>query len=241
MLRFEIIEPSGPLPVIDLDDEVVIVGSSADARIRVPAAAPIQIRFDGHAWTLLVETTISGMVRAAGDSGPIGHGMVLALGDVRVRVGAAPAGSPPTAPGRIAAVMRELARSAPPSLELERGPGAGAVRALPRPEATFVIGCGDDASWVILDADLARAHCELHRTWDGTAVMDLGAKHGTRVDGVRVTELTPLHDGAVLGLGRVRLRFRDPALPPRAPVVRRVPWLAIGVAVLALLAWLLLR
>jgi len=233
MLRFEISEQSqGALPAIDLDEDVVVIGSGAAARVRLPAevARPAHVRFDGHTWTLLAESKIGGMVRAAGDSGPIGHNFVLELGQYRVRVSAAPSGAQPTAPQRTESLARELVRSllgegAAPGLEIERGTGAGTQRSLPPPEAVLVIGRGDEATWVILDEDLSRAHAEVRRGWDGVTVVDLGSKNGTRVDGVKVGA-TPveLHDGALLTLGDVIMRFRDPAErhqrgggPPPAP------------------------
>ena len=74
-----------------------------------------------------------------------------------------------------------------------------------------MIGRGDDATWVILDEDLSRTHAELHRTWDGVTIRDLDSKNGTRVDGVRITNRTPLRDGARIEVGNVVVRFRDPA------------------------------
>jgi pSer/pThr/pTyr-binding forkhead associated (FHA) protein len=83
---------------------------------------------------------------------------------------------------------------------------------LPPPEATLIIGRGDEATWVILDEDLSRAHASVHRGWDGVTITDLASKNGTRVDGTKVGA-TPveLHDGARVALGDVVLRFRDPA------------------------------
>jgi S-DNA-T family DNA segregation ATPase FtsK/SpoIIIE len=118
-----------------------------------------------------------------------------------------------------------------------------------------VIGRGDEATWVILDEDLSRAHAEVRRGWDGVTVVDLGSKNGTRVDGAKIgSEPVELHDGALLALGDLILRFRDPAerhlrgeppikpaLPKPAPAspVRQPPpspWPFIGFAVIAALA-----
>lgn len=247
MLRFEITDDArGAMPVIDLDDEVIVIGSGLDVTIRLPVAvaAPFHIRIDGHAWFLHAETRINGMVRAAGDSGPIGHAMVLALGAVTVRIVPTPAGLPASPVKRRHSVARELTRSEPPALVIERGPGIGERRELVQGEA-LVVGCGaEDAGWVIVDADVARAHCELRRGWDGVTVADLGAKLGTRVDGVRIGEPIELRDGAVIGLGRVRLRFRDPAAPARPGAVTsrgRGGLIAVIVAVIAVVVWLLVR
>jgi hypothetical protein len=219
-MRFEVSEQAlGTLPAIDIADRRIIIGSAPSARIRLPpeAARPEHVEIDGQGWTLLAEARIGGMVRAPGDSGAVGHGMTIELGRYRVRISATPAGATPSPQRRTESLARELVRGllgdgAAPSLEIERGPGAGTRRVLPPPEAHLVIGRGDEATWVILDEDLSRTHAEIRRGWDGTTVADLGSKNGTRVDGVKITtDPVELCDGAALALGNVVLRFRDPA------------------------------
>jgi hypothetical protein len=238
MLRFEVSEHDHEaLPPVDLGDDVVVIGSAPSARIRLPAevARPAHVRIEGQTWTLLADSIVGGMVRAAGDSGSVGHGTVIELGRVRVRVSAAPSGVPATPPQRTESLARELVRSllgegAAPLLEIERGTGTGTRRVLPPPEARLVIG-------------------------RGVTVVDLGSKNGTRVDGVRIgSEPVELHDGATLALGDIVLRFRDPAErhlrggPPVKPVpakpapassavpARPGPWPFIGFAAIAVLA-----
>jgi len=263
MLRFEITEQDhGALPAIDLADDVVVLGSATPARIRLPVevARAAHVRFEGQTWTLLAESKLGGLVRAAGDSGAIGHGIVLELGKYRVRVTAAPIGAQESPPQRTESLARELVRSllgdgGAPTLEIESGTGAGTKRLLPPPEATLVIGRGDEATWVILDEDLSRTHVEIRRGWDGVTAADLRSKNGTKVDGVAIDdEPVELHDGAILALGPVVMRFRDPAerhlLGDGAPVVRgprrrptrspprrrQPPWLIVGLTALAVLA-----
>ena len=96
MLRFEISEcDHGALHEIDIDDEVIVIGSATTAQIQLPAesARPAHVRIEHHSFTLLAESKLGGMMRAAGDSGPIGKGIVLELGNYRVRVAAAPFGT----------------------------------------------------------------------------------------------------------------------------------------------------
>src|SRR4051812_34092590 len=103
MLRFEISgQDRGALPVLDLADEEIVIGSGEAARVRLPAEAarPEHVRIEGQTWTLLAETRLGGLVRAAGDSGPLGRGMVLELGTYRVRVSATPAGTLASPPER---------------------------------------------------------------------------------------------------------------------------------------------
>ena len=137
-----------------------------------------------------------------------------------------------------------------PSLTVERGPLAGAKRALPPPEAALVIGRGDDAQWIFDDPDLSKRHLEIRRSWDGVRAVDLESKNGTRLDGAPLGE-AELRDGALLELGKLALRYRDPAerhlgdplTPPsepmRTPVVpvrggRTVFVVALVVAAVAL-------
>lgn len=271
MLRFEISEHDrGSLPVVDLADDVVVIGSASNARIRLPSdiAQPVHLRIEGQSWTLMADSRLGGMMRSAGDSGSIGRGVVLELGAYKVRISPAPAGTTATPVHRTESLARELVRNllgegAAPSFEIESGPHAGAKRALPPPEATVVIGRGDEASWVIVDEDLSRSHAEIRRGWDGTTIVDLGSKNGTRVNGSKIGA-TPvmLSDGARVSLGHVVLRFHDPAerhlsgeslsgeaaggVPVRASVAEppSTPWTffayaAIAVVAIAALIWFL--
>lgn len=220
MLRVTVSEAGQPpLPAVDLGEPRVAIGSGAGAQIRLPAAVAreqhLELTPDG--WRALAEVVVDGAVQASGASGPIAGGVVFELGAYRVRVEPAPPGTAASPPQRTESLARELVRGllgagAAPILELERGPGSGATRALPPPEAVLVIGRGDEAGWVILDEDLSRAHAEVRRGWDGVSIRDLGSKNGTRVGGARVgADGVPLGDGARIELGKVALVFRDPA------------------------------
>jgi len=255
MLRIEVSEEGrAGLPAIDLADETFVIGSSPSARIRLPAAAakPEHVTIDRGTW------------RSAEGSGALGEGHVFAIGSYRVRIAPAPPDAQPTPPQRTESLARELVRdllgaTGAPTLTVERGPHTGAKRALPPPEATFVIGRGDDAQWIFDDADLSKRHVEIRRTWDGVRVVDLDSKNGTRLDGAALGEAT-LADGMLLELGGLALRYRDPAerhiAAPATPVTARTrtasrpatrPPLVFGFAIAIALAalggilWLALR
>lgn len=244
MLRFEVSEEGqAALPAIDIADEHVVVGSGPRARIRVPAQAARDehVRITHRGWLALSDVVIDGTSHAARDEGLLGGGITIELGRYRVRVRPAPAGASASPPQRTESLARELVRSllgdgASPTLEVERGPVVGAKRMLPPPEATVVIGRGDEATWVILDEDLSRTHAEVRRGWDGVSIRDLGSKNGTRVHGKPAATATPLRDGALVELGTVVLRFRDPAerhlragdLPAAAPTAAPPPAPAPG-------------
>jgi hypothetical protein len=251
-------EGQAALPSVDVDDAVVVIGSGAAARIRLPARGGAilaeHVRVEGGRWRAVGAVLADGAARSQGE---IGNGVELAFGGYHVRLAPAPSGVAPAPPQRTESLARELMRSllgdsAAPTLELVRGPGAPSRRALPPPECTVVIGRGDEASWILLDEDLSRTHAEVRRGWDGTRIVDLDSKNGTKVDGTKIKD-APLHDGAEIELGNVLFRFHDPAdrqlrpTPAAAatatPAARsRAPFyaaLAIALVAIAALVWIL--
>ncbi len=214
MLRFTV---DGLAPV-DLGGSRIVLGASPAAQLRLPAAVARDehvVLSDGR-WVALATLDVDGASRAAGESGPIGAGVTLGFGAMRVVIAPAPAGSLVSSPAHTASLALELVRgllgaNAAPSFEVERGPVPGAKRALPPPLASLVIGRGDEATWVILDEDLSRTHAEIQRGWDGVTIVDLGSKNGTKLDGAPITVATLLRDGMRIELGNLVLRFRDPA------------------------------
>ena len=248
MLRATVREQGQPaLPAIDIDEAAFVIGSATGARIRLPAASVRgeHVRIADGRWTI------------DDRSGAIADGIELEVGAYRVHLAPAPPGTSPTAPQRTESLARELMRgllgdAGTPTLELIRGPGAPARRALRPPESTLVIGRGDDASWIIVDNDLSRLHAEIRRGWDGTRLVDLGSKNGTKLDGTAITE-APLHDGAEIELGKIVFRYHDPAdrhlappavtTPTVAPAGSRTVFataLAIAALALAGLVWILI-
>jgi hypothetical protein len=206
------------LPAIDLADDVVLIGASPEARVRLPVPAHEHARIEGDRWYALAELAVDGMMYQAGESGPIRDGIVLDLGAYRVQVAPAPDGAPAATPQRTESLARELVRAllgagAAPSLAIVKGPIPGTRRELPPPDATVVIGRGDEADWVILDEDISRAHARIVRGWDGVTLSDAGSKNGTTLNGRRLDdgEAAQLRDGDAIGLGEVALTFRDPA------------------------------
>jgi len=214
VLRVVINEVGEPaLPPLDVEGEFAI-GSAETAKVRLPAEAARgeHVRVDANGWRALGDVRVAGQPATGG---AIGEGVMLELGRYRVAIARAPDGAIAASPQRTASLARELVRSLlgadnAPQLTVERGPIAGASRALAPPESTLVIGRGDEAGWVIADADLSRTHTEIRRGWDGVRLADLGSKNGTKLDGVRVTD-AELRDGSLIELGNLALRFRDPA------------------------------
>jgi two-component system, NtrC family, response regulator GlrR len=83
-----------------------------------------------------------------------------------------------------------------------------------------VIGAHPSADLVIDDSALSSFHAEVRITDGQPTVRDLGSKNGTFVDQVRVIE-APLHDGAMLTLGRTLLRFHVGAKNIQLPLSKR--------------------
>jgi hypothetical protein len=231
VLRVEVSEAGqSPLPAIDVEDAIVVIGSATGARVRLPPAAVERehVRIEGGRWRALGPALVDGV---ASEGGEIGSGVTLEIGDYRVRVAPAPAGAKAAAAQRTESLARELMRNllgsgGQPTLEVERGPAVGAKRLLARPESRLVIGRGDGSNWIIANKDLSREHAEIQRTWDGTRIYDLESKNGTKVNGEKVSGAgAVLRDGCIVELGPVALRFRDPAekhLQGDAPIFRTV-------------------
>ncbi|MEO7095990.1 MAG: ATP-binding protein, partial [Polyangiales bacterium] len=75
------------------------------------------------------------------------------------------------------------------------------------------LGRGEDVTIVLADVLVSQRHAEIRKIEDGYRLLDLGATHGTFLNGERVT-IAPLSDGDEIIVGATRLRFED--LDPRA-------------------------
>jgi pSer/pThr/pTyr-binding forkhead associated (FHA) protein len=79
-----------------------------------------------------------------------------------------------------------------------------------------IVGRDAKAGVCIADQWVSRIHCQLYQHGGSLAVRDLGSKHGTFVNGMRVQE-TILLPGNRLSLGRTSLKVayeRRSAMPP---------------------------
>ena len=202
------------------------IGSGATVDVRFPDASiePEQARleYEGGWWLVAIApgVVIAGMPVAEGSRTALPPGTEIQLGPYRV---VAHEARPDAAPSveRTASLARELVREllsgpggAAPELVCDGGPATGDRLRLPPPESRVVVGRGEGSSWVILDPNLSRAHAAIDRAWDGTRVIDLGSKNGTRVAGELAPTVTPgrpLADGDIVELGATRLRYVDPA------------------------------
>ena len=107
------------------------------------------------------------------------------------------------------------------------------VRRGPQPNQAFEIGkdlttLGRDISndIVLNDRETSRHHLRLMRSGDTMTIEDLGSTNGTFVNGKRVSGVTPLQNGDMIGLGETvtlaleaysSLAQAAPATPPPSP------------------------
>jgi len=230
VLRFEVsIDGAAPLPPVDLDVEVIEIGSAPDVAIRLPAAgvASHHVRIERTGATRLIA-----LEPVSVDDVAVARGAIIDLAvPARIRIGPVAiaitaAGGAASQPIRTASLAREVIRAmvasagGAPELVVEAGPGAGARCALDPPPSRLVVGRGEDADWIVVDPDLSRGHLAVERSWDAVTVIDLGSKNGTRVGGVLVPATgAPLAHDAVIEAGGTRIRFTDPAAKYLAELV----------------------
>ncbi len=262
--------------VIDIGDGAR-VGSGTGVEVRIPddAIAPVACTFerDAGGWSLRAlapGVSLDGRALTRGERVACAIGAIVGLAatpPVTLLVRAAPDDAQPSVE-RTASLARDLVREllagpGGPELVIETGPVTGARCQLPPPGERVVVGRGDTATWIVLDADLSREHVAFDRTWDGVRVVDLGSKNGTRVGGALAPTSAPgrlLADGELIELGGTSIRFLDPAEqylreldrrlaapPPRrwpaiaGPTAQRWPALAAAlIAVAAVVALILL-
>ena len=103
-----------------------------------------------------------------------------------------------------------------------------------------VIGRGEDCDIVVRDRTVSLHHVELMLRPEGCTLTNLMATNGSRING-REVQSAELKDGDVVGLGGVRLVFRDAAVPAALAAGRTWLWLVAGsLLAAAVLAWTLL-
>jgi Nif-specific regulatory protein len=92
------------------------------------------------------------------------------------------------------------------SLIAEAGKIIPALRDLQKGE-TVSLGRNSRNAMVLDDRYASKRHAEVFYDGDKWVIRDCGSTNGTRVNGRRISDPTPLHDGAVIAIGDVTLRF----------------------------------
>src|SRR5262252_8961881 len=71
-----------------------------------------------------------------------------------------------------------------------------------------VLGRSNEVAIFVDGAGVSRHHAQITIDENGATLEDLGSKNGTVLNGVAISEPTPLADGAVIVLGATALKFR---------------------------------
>jgi hypothetical protein len=79
----------------------------------------------------------------------------------------------------------------------------------------LVLGRSDDCDVVLTDPQVSRHHAELRHDHGFWVLRDLGSLEGTTRCDRRLDRPVIMHDGDVIGLGPVHLRFEENAVAPR--------------------------
>lgn len=115
------------------------------------------------------------------------------------------------------AARAAIRRSPTASLEIVRGPFAGASFHIERPVCSM--GRGEQSDVRLRDDSVSTAHATLLRKGDTWYVVDLRSVNGTFVDGYRVAGERELPTGATLRVGAVEMIFRSFIAGVEAPPV----------------------
>jgi hypothetical protein len=98
-------------------------------------------------------------------------------------------------------------------LQVEAGFRAGREILLGRP--VFTVGRAESCDLGLFgDAAIDRLHARIVREEDQYVIVDANSATGTSVNGVRITEPTPLRSGDTIGIGKAVLRFSERARRP---------------------------
>lgn len=97
----------------------------------------------------------------------------------------------------------------PPYLRVENGPAQGTRYALPA-DGKLRIGRGRECELVVDDARVSRIHALVSLQEGAVWLADAGSTNGSGVDGRRADGPVRLRDGALIEIGKVRLRLVEP-------------------------------
>lgn len=104
-------------------------------------------------------------------------------------------------------------RSAPPTPSAPAAPRAqphlmtDTGERIPLGNEPVVVGRLASCALVVADLNVSRRHAHIYRNGGVFCVADLGSTNGTLVNGIRIDGERILHDGDVISVGTVRIRF----------------------------------
>jgi pSer/pThr/pTyr-binding forkhead associated (FHA) protein len=209
--------------VTDLDRILVGRGEICDVRLPHPhvsfhhatvqrTPAGYEILDNGSA----NGTWVRGRRVHAGESVRLQSGDLVALPGFLIDVKFSPGAvqerpAKPDAVGReiYLALLRPDLQEQVPQLEVDAGPLAGRMLALPARETPYLIGRDPSCDWEVPDREASREHVAVASDGCTVRVVDHGSKNGVRINGRAVREAV-LSDGDSIEVGRTVLVFRDP-------------------------------
>ncbi len=112
-----------------------------------------------------------------------------------------------------AAQTPEARLAGAPSLEILEGPDLG-MRYYLEPSTRNIVGRGHNVQVALSDPFVSREHCVIEVAGDAVTGQDLGSRDGTFLADAKLTGRTELTWGAVIKVGRTRLRLCEPATTP---------------------------
>ena len=88
---------------------------------------------------------------------------------------------------------------------------------------SLVIGRSAQADISIADRSLSRRHARLFRDGDQWLLEDLASRHGTYINGRKVSQSTPVRGGDIIGLSGSLVTVRDSDAPERVIPGPQIP------------------
>src|SRR5512134_85015 len=108
----------------------------------------------------------------------------------------------------------QVGPSMAPKLEVVQGENVGETFKV---KLTTRIGREQDNDVVILDPKMSRYHAQISMEAGQWTLADLGSSNHTYLNGVAVTEPTPLQPGDRISLGETELTLKMPGQPEAQP------------------------
>ncbi|MSP59249.1 MAG: FHA domain-containing protein [Myxococcales bacterium] len=214
----------------DGDRAQILLGRRGGVDVLLPHAAVslVHARIDrrGEGYQIVDDrstngTFLNGVRLDPGQPRPLQQGDKLSIGEFALEVAALDEGDEPAGESSISIARRMVAEvmgvlgpgDEHPTLAVEPGsdvplPAALAIAEIGR---RYIVGGAPGADLVLAHPSVAREHVRVRRDHRGVTVADLGSTCGLYVNDQFTAAERGLRDGDVLAVGKVRLRFADPA------------------------------
>lgn len=207
--------------------EPIAIGRHPDNQVQLPDAAVslrhALIRPAGDGYVVVDQgstngTRVNAEQLAPGRERAVAPGDVIQIGRARLRLehraegfGKAEFSTRDLALAMVQGALLSSGSAVAPRLRVVAGPDQGLELVLGE-ERGYVLGREAGVELRLSDEDASRRHARVVRQASRLWVVDLGSRHGTRLDGRRLTPNVPAawHDSALLELGQSQLAIEDP-------------------------------